>query len=386
MILKEIVNLLDNIFKKNIALVGDNVGLQIGNLNWNIKTILITLDVTNNVIDEAIKNNANLIFSHHPLIHSPIQTVTNTSLTGKKIIRLVENEAAVYVAHTNYDMASDGLNSLLAEKLGLKNVSIIKPENQQWYKFVVFVPKEAEEKIRDVICSGGGGKWKNYSCCTFNIEGKGTFKPLEGSHPYIGKVGDLNFVDEVRIECIVNEENINSLVKAVVKAHPYEEPAYDIYKIENKFEDYGIGRIGELKSPEKFKSFLDKIKIAFNTTNFRWLAQNPDTNSADEKIIKKIALINGSANSFTDSVSLTDFECDLIIVGELKYHKSLEIAESGKIFVELGHGESEKTAIDDIYLKLKSYFDNYFSGSCKVERINLIKSKTGFEPWRFYIE
>jgi len=384
MLLEEIVKYLDNIFKNKLALAGDSVGLQIGRMSWDIKTILITLDVTEGVIDEAIENCADLILSHHPVILSPPATITDENLPGKKIIRLSENKVAVYVAHTNYDMSPDGLNYLLAENLELKNVSVIKPESQQWYKFVIFVPMEAEEKVREVICAGGGGNWKNYSCCTFNVEGKGTFKPLEGSNPYIGRVGDLNFAKEVRIECIVSEDNIATLIKAAVEAHPYEEPAYDIYRIENKFADYGIGRIGELETPGSFKSLLEKIKSAFNTVNFRWLAK--DISNIDKKLIKKIALINGSANSFTDTVSLADFECDVVIVGELKYHKALEIAESGKILVELGHGESEKPAMHGMYLKVKNFIDSYFSGFSEDDKINLIKSRTGFEPWRYYIE
>jgi dinuclear metal center YbgI/SA1388 family protein len=384
MILKEINDLLNNIFKKNLALEGDNVGLQIGRLNWDIKTILITLDVTDSVVDEAIESGANLILSHHPFIHEPPGIITDIDAFGKKIIKLFENRIAIYVAHTNYDVISDGLNAMVAEKMELKNVLIIEPGGQQWYKFVIFVPKEAETKMREVICASGGGRWKDYSCCTFNIEGKGTFKPLEGAHPYLGKTGELNFVEEVRIECIVNEDNLADLVRSAIEAHPYEEPAYDIYKIENKFENCGIGRLGELETPEKLKSLLDKIKTTFNIGNFKWLAQN--TVNIDEKLIKKVAIINGSANSLTDRISLSDFECDLVIVGELRYHNALKIVENGKILIELGHGESEKPAMKGMYIKMKNYFDSYFAGPRVREKIKLIKSSIGFEPWRYYIE
>jgi len=382
--LKETVKYLNNIFESHLAIEGDRVGLQIGSLDRDMKTILITLDITESVIDEAIENCADLILSHHPVLFELSPAITNESLPGKKIIKLIEHRIAVYVAHTNYDMLPDGLNSLLADKLELKNVSIIKPESKQWYKFVIFVPKEAEEKLRQVICAGGGGKWKNYSCCTFNIEGKGTFKPLEGSHPYTGRAGDLNFVDEVRIECVVSEDNVDALLKAAVEAHPYEEPAYDIYRIENKFMEYGIGRIGSIEAPENLKSLLDKLKEAFRISNFRWLVK--DTAGIEKRLIQKIALINGSANSFSDTFSLPDFECDLVIVGELKYHRSLEIVESGKILVEIGHGESERLAVEGMYLKLSDFFNKHFSGNEEGERINIIKSKNAFVPWRYYIE
>src|SRR3989304_542934 len=153
-----------------------------------------------------------------------------------------------------------GLNDFVAGILGFTNIEIIEERYEQWYKFVVFVPGEAAEEIRKIICQHGGGKWQNYSCCTFNVEGKGTFIPHKGSKPYTGKVGYMNYVDEVRIECIVNERELGSLIDAVVKAHPYEEVAYDVYKIENKLKGIGLGRWGELKKPHSFTTAASKLE------------------------------------------------------------------------------------------------------------------------------
>lgn len=376
MILKKLSKSLDKIFSKNLALDWDNVGLQIGNVNRNIGKILITLDINNNVINEAINLKADLIVSHHPLIFNPIGNIVSGDKLCNPILNLIENKIAVYIAHTNYDIMSGGLSDYIAKRLNLINLNIIEPQYEQWYKFVVFVPKEAEEKIRKVICQQGGGKWRNYSCCTFNIEGRGTFIPLEGAKPYTGKIGNINYVDEVRVECIVNESILNRLVRSVVAAHPYEEVAYDVYKIENKFQDAGVGRYGELKLEEYFVDFLELIKDKLKVRNFRWLSRC-DADLKGKKI-KKVGVVCGSANSLTPTLAMLD--CDLLILGEISYHNALNIIDSGKIIIEIGHGCSEKWAIDDMYNKLKEFF-----AVQKVE-IDVIKSKAGYTSWRYYVD
>ena len=226
MILRELALCLDKIFNKNLALSWDKVGLQVGDLGSDVKRILVTLNVTSDVVDEATSLNSDLILTHHPLIFNPIDTILSSRICEKEILKLIENNIAVYCAHTNYDSMAGGLNDLVTSTLGLVDIDIIEEQYKQWYKFVVFVPEESEEKLRNVICQNGGGRWRNYSCCTFNIEGKGTFMPQPGSKPYTGKVGSINYVNEVRIECIVRDKDLNNLIEAVIKAHPYEEVAY----------------------------------------------------------------------------------------------------------------------------------------------------------------
>jgi len=376
MILKKLAQNLDKIFNKALALSWDKVGLQIGNLDKNIKKVLITLDVNNNVVDEAVNLKTDLILSHHPLIFDPINTVVTKDYLQRKILNLIENKIAVYAAHTNYDIMPDGLNEYIVKKLDLINISIIEPQYEQWYKFVVFVPKEEEKKIRNVICQEGGGKWKNYSCCTFNTEGTGTFIPLKGAKPYIGKTGNTSYVNEVRIECIVSENVLENVVESTIAAHPYEEVAYDIYKIENKFADAGIGRSGELKSVKYFVEFLEVIKGKMDIRNFRWLSESGV--DLKEKKVKKIAVVNGSANSLTPKLAALD--CDLLILGEIGYHNALSLAESGKIVIEIGHGCIEKWAICDMYDKLKKFFQ------IKEVKMEIVKSKAGYAAWRYYID
>ncbi len=375
MILEELALCLDKIFNKNLALSWDKAGLQIGNLDSNIRKILVALDLTSGAANEAINLNSDLIVAHHPLIFNSMDTILSSGVIEKKILKLIENKIAVYCAHTNYDAMAGGLNDLFAHALGLTGVEIIEQQYEQWYKFVIFAPRGSEEKIRKAICSQGGGKWRNYSCCTFNVEGKGTFIPGANSKPYTGKIGSINFVDEVRIECIVNEKDLNSLVEAALKAHPYEEPAYDIYKIENKFEEAGIGRSGKLSRSRLFKDFAGDIKKRLEIDGFEWIARE-DLSIKDKKI-SRVAAVCGSANLLTGK--LAGIDCDVVVVGEIGYHNALQIAESGKIIIAVGHGNSEKLAINGISGKLEDFFKEN-----KI-KVDILKSKLGFGSWRYKV-
>ncbi len=374
MLLSKLEMILDKLFSKSKALKWDNVGLQVGSKNKEIKNILVTLDANDNCINEAIEKNSDLIFAHHPLIFEPLKTIVDTNHIQGLVKKLIENNIALYCAHTNYDLMDKGLNDFVANKMGLNDIKVLQKNKQQWYKFVVFVPQESEEIVRNTICANGGGNYKDYSCCTFNVKGTGTFKPLEGATPYSGKVGELNFEKETKIECIVSEDDLNNLIKEVIKIHPYEEVAYDVFKIENQLYREGIGRIGKLEQPLYFNEFLLKIKDELEVRNFKWVAH--EQQKLKNKKVEKVALICGSANSLKENI--TSLNCDVVLVGELDYHNALDIINSGKIVIELGHGNSEKYAIDDIYNKLSSYFKN--------KKIKILKSKMGYTVWRYYID
>lgn len=411
--LKELAVHLDKIFNRSLALEWDRAGLQIGNLDKDIKKILVALDLTSGTVDEAINSGSELIITHHPLIFNSIDTILSSDANGKEILKLIENKIALYCAHTNYDSMAGGLSDLFAEALGLTDLKVIEEQSSQWYKFVIFAPRESEEKIRQAICRSGGGKWGNYSCCTFNIEGKGTFIPEAGSKPYTGRTGRMSYIDEVRIECIVNEESLDGLVGEVLKSHPYEEPAYDIYKIENKFGEGGIGRVGKLPRPMKFKDFAEDIKKRLNIDGFEWMCGEGEDRNIKDKEISRVASVCGSANSLTDK--LASIDCDVIVVGEIGYHNALRIIECedvesiegestgcdkiegnkgeegtkrskgigrsrSKIIIAVGHGNSEKLAINGISGRLEDFFKKN-----KI-RIDIQKSKMGYGTWRYQVE
>ncbi len=373
MILKELAFRLDRIFNIDLALDWDKVGLQIGNSGSNIEKVLLTVDVNRDVVNEAIEKGVDLIISHHPLIFNPVNTILSSNDTEKEILELVENKIAVYIAHTNYDLMDGGLADQLAEKIGLAETSKFGTVSRKWYKFVVFVPEEAEDKVRKAMCSHGGGKWHNYSGCTFSSRGKGTFTPMEGSDPHTGKVGKESFVDEVRIECIVDSVDLDGLIDAAIKAHPYEEAAYDVSRIRNRFEVGGMGRYGELEKPMTLEDFFRDIKERLGIDGFNWISGGME--DIGSTMVSRIAVGCGSANSLTSL--FTGLDCDLVVVGEINYSNATRIVESGKILVALGHGVSESLSMDDMYSKLRAQKD--------MAEIDIDKSKTGFKSWRYYI-
>lgn len=377
MLLKELVKILDKLFKKSYAVAEDPVGLQLGKPLSEINKALITLDVNADVIDEAILQKTGLIIAHHPMIYYPLKDIRQNTLLGSKIFKLIENNISVYIAHTSLDSMPGGINEQICEKLGLEDVTIIEETQMQWYKFAVFSPPESENNIREAMFKNGGGQWANYSCCSFNSAGRGTFRPGDKANPYKGIHGEINFVKEVKIECVVSAENLRPLTKAVLSVHPYEEPAYDIYKIENRLNDGGLARAGRLSVPVSLLDFMKKIKSVFGIKSFRWLSDK--SLPAEKIIIESVAVANGSANSLTDRVYISDKDIDLIMVGELRYSNVLDIIQSGKIVIELGHGESEKIAIDIIY-------DMLFSRLSESEGLKLIKSKNGYAGWRYFFE
>ncbi|MBN2072679.1 MAG: Nif3-like dinuclear metal center hexameric protein [Actinobacteria bacterium] len=375
MILRNLITHLKKVFRESIALKWDRVGLQIGDLDSGIERIMVTLDIDDEVLEEAIRKKAHLIISHHPLIFDPINNLTDTGPVQKKVLRLVRENIAVYSAHTNYDIMPGGLNDLIVEKMGLKDNVPIDPASCSWCKFVVFVPPEAGEKVREAICGAGGGRYGKYDCCTFNLKGFGTFRPLEGASPHKGKIGNLSHAEEVRIECIVNPEDLQDLIDSVIKVHPYEEVAYDIYPLETKFEGTGTGRIGKVTGIMTVEEFLKNLKNLFGLDAVAWISQKKEDSL--KNAVKKVAVVNGSANSLT--IMLASLDCDLVVVGEIGYHSALEISESGKTVVMIGHGTSEKWAPSGMCNILEHYFkENEID-------IEILKNIAGFTPWRYYI-
>jgi dinuclear metal center YbgI/SA1388 family protein len=375
MILKELVKILDKEFHKDYSLNWDNSGLLIGDFKREVQKLVIALDVNDTVVDNAVKIQADLIFSHHPLILNPIKNITSDNPQGQAILKTVQNKIAIYCAHTNYDIMEGGLNDYIASLLDLENISCIIPNKPKWFKFAVFVPAGHEEKIRNAMCSSGGGQWKDYSCATFNTTGTGTFKPGSKSEPFIGEKGKLTFVDEVKIECIIMAEKLKYLVANVLEVHPYEEPAYDIIPIENVFADGGTGRIGSIGKSLKPDDFLQFVSRKLNIKNFKYISR--DDLSVTKKEIKNIAIINGSINSMISEISGLDIDC--LICGEINYHNAQLISENNILVIELGHAESELFAIDDLFSKIKNISESMSLG------LEIIKSNNNEILWRYII-
>ena len=373
MILKKLVKIFDKEFHKDYSLNWDNAGLLLGDLESEIKKLIIALDANNAVINEAVKIKAGLVFSHHPLILNPIKTITSDNPQGQAVLKAAQNNIAVYCAHTNYDIMEGGLNDYIARLLDLKNITFIIPNQQKWFKFAVYAPSNHEEKIRNAMCSAGGGQWNDYSCATFKTNGTGTFRPGSNSEPFIGEKGKLVFVDEVKIECIIRAEGLKSLIMNVLKVHPYEEPAYDVIPIENVFAEGGTGRTGSLDKPLKPDDFFKFVSRKLNISNYKYVSRNNP--SIINREIKNIAVINGSTNSMVPEICSSDIDC--LICGEINYHNAQLISENNILVVELGHAESELFAIDDLFSKIEYINESLHLG------LEIIKSNNNEILWRY---
>ena len=314
----------------------DNAGLQIGLTEAGVAGVLLCLDVTEAVVDEAIASGCNLIVSHHPLIFKPLKRITGGNYVERCILKALSNGIAIYSAHTNIDNAPGGVNYRIAEILGLQNVRILVPKEDSLLKLAVYVPVSHADALREAIFAAGCGEIGNYASCSYNVEGVGTFKAQEGCNPFCGNVGELHCENEVRIETIMPSYMKGRVIKALLAVHPYEEPAYDIYPLKNSWNSVGAGVIGELPVECVEQDFLKIVKEKFSVECLRHtplLGRN----------VKKVALCGGAGGSFASAAMAAG--ADVYITGEARYHDLFNF--NGKMTVAvIGHYESEQYTMD----------------------------------------
>lgn len=324
----EIIQLFERFSPKGLAMEDDKIGLQIGRLNKKIERVMIALDVLEEVIDEAIERDVQLIIAHHPPIFRSLKNVLTDTVQGRMIEKLLKHDIAVYAAHTNLDVAKGGVNDLLAEALGLESPEVLVPTYEtKLKKLVIFTPATHAEEIRKVLGNAGAGFIGNYSHCSFSANGTGRFLPGENTDPFIGQQGKLEQVDEVRIETIVPEHLLRRTVTAMVKAHPYEEVAYDVYPVENKGEVLGLGRIGKVKEMS-LGEFAERVKEVLEVDKVRVVG---DLSSR----IKKVAVLGGDGNKYFKHAKFKG--ADVYITGDIYYHTAHDAMMEGLNMIDPGH-------------------------------------------------
>nr|WP_263325700.1 Nif3-like dinuclear metal center hexameric protein [Neobacillus sp. Marseille-Q6967] len=324
----EIIQLFERFSPKHLAMEGDKIGLQVGRLNRKIERVMIALDVLEEVLDEAIEKNVQLIIAHHPPIFRPLKNIITDTIQGRMIEKLLKHDIAVYAAHTNLDVANGGVNDLLAAALGLENPEVLVPTFEtQLKKLVVYVPSSHAEELRNVLGNTGAGHIGNYSHCTFSTEGSGRFLPGENTDPHIGQEGKLETVDEVRIETVVPESLLKRVLTAMLKAHPYEEVAYDIYPLENKGEVLGLGKIGTVKEMT-LGEFAEKVKTALEVDRVRVVG---DLSSK----VKKVAVLGGDGNKYFSQAKFKG--ADVYVTGDIYYHTAHDAIMQGLNMIDPGH-------------------------------------------------
>jgi dinuclear metal center YbgI/SA1388 family protein len=343
-----IAGILDELAPKRLAESWDNVGLLVGDGKQKINRVMVCLDVPEWVIEEAVSKDVDMIISHHPMIFNGIKRINADTATGRKLIALIKNNISLYCLHTNFDIVAGGLNDIFARDLGFLNSTVIEETyREKLLKLVVYVPSGHEEDVIGAMCDAGAGYIGKYSSCTFRTSGIGTFEPQEGSKPFIGTQGSLERVEESRVETIVPEKLMNKVVKGMLKAHPYEEAAYDIYETRNEGKVMGLGRIAELETETTLSIFADNVKTILGADNVRF-AGDPN------RVIKKVALLNGSGNKFINAARFAG--ADVLVTGDTQYHGVLDALELGLCVIDAGHYATEKIMMKYIAEFLRNKF------------------------------
>ena len=347
--LKAITQFLEHQFPLSLQESYDNSGLLIGNLEMEITGVLICLDSIEKIVDEAIEKNCNLIIAHHPIIFKGLKKMTESNYIERVVSKCIKNDIALYAIHTNLDNHFEGVNKEIANRIGLKNLRILQPIQGNLSKLTVFVPKDALEKLDEAIFKAGGGQIGNYSECHFRTEGTGTFKGNENSNPQIGNKNVREAFEEFRVEYLVSNYNLRTVLNAMNTAHPYEEVAYEIYPIQNSNQFEGAGMIGELETEQDEIAFLKQLKSTFNCGIIR------HTQPLGRKI-KKVAVCGGSG-SFLLSKAIQQ-KADIFITGDFKYHEFFD-AENKLIIADIGHFESEQFTTNLLAERMKENFTNF---------------------------
>jgi dinuclear metal center YbgI/SA1388 family protein len=347
--ISEITNYLEHLFPLSSQASFDNSGLQIGISSEEVTSILVCLDCTEEILDEAIEKGVNLVISHHPLIFKGLKQIVGKNYVEKTIIKAIQHNICIYAIHTNLDHSKIGVNAEIAKRLEIENPRILKSIENCLYKLSVFVPKDYLSKVEKAIFNAGAGKIGNYEECSFESEGIGSFKPVEGANPFEGEIGIRLKTEEKKLEVLVSKHHISKVLIAMNDAHPYEEVAFDLIPLFNKNNDEGSGMIGELKSPIDAYTFLAKLKQNFHCGSIR------HTELLSKKI-RTVAFCGGSGSFLLNEAIQQN--ADIFITGDFKYHEFFN-TENQIIIADIGHYESEQFSTNLIFDILSKKFTTF---------------------------
>jgi len=347
--IQDITSLLEKLAPPSLQEGYDNAGLLTGHPSWECSGIIVSLDATEDIVDEAIGKKANLIVAHHPIVFKGLKKITGKNYVEQTIIKAIKNDIAIYAIHTNLDNVMHGVNGKMADMLGLVKRQVLLPKEGLLQKLAVFVPATHKEKLLEALFTAGAGNIGNYSECSFNTSGTGSFKAGENTDPFVGKKGERHYEDEVRIEVILPLWLQNQVLNAMKAAHPYEEIAFDLYGLNNIHEQTGSGMIGELQNAVEERAFLEQLKKIFKVSVIRHTAFTG-------KPIQKVALCGGAGSFLTGAAKAAG--ADVYVSADIKYHEFFD-AEGRLLLADIGHYESEQFTIDLLFDILREKFPNF---------------------------
>ena len=347
--LKQILEHIESIAPLSLQENYDNSGLITGHPDMEISGAVLCLDSVEEVIDEAISLGHNLIIAHHPIVFSGLKRFNGSNYIQRVIIKAIKHDIAIYACHTNLDNVISGVNKEICDRLGLENLEILSPKPGQLTKLAVFVPDAAKEKVRSAIFEAGAGTIGDYSECSFDVAGQGTFKAGFGADPFVGEIGERHTESEHRLEVVVENWRISRVIGAMTKAHPYEEVAYDLYPVQKSHQGIGAGMIGDLAQPMNTLDFLKQVKSAFKCDLIKHTAVLKDE-------VERIAVCGGSGSFLLNDAIRA--KADVFITADYKYHQFFD-ADGSLVIADIGHFESEQFTIDLFGRILREKFPNF---------------------------
>ncbi len=338
-----------------IAIVADqdNVGLMVGNYDDECEKMTIAYELSNGVLDEALQNKSNLVVTYHTPLFHPAKSFVSSRLKPNTLFEAARSGINVFAVHTALDVMRKGLNFDVAARLGLKDIRFLSPLKNTVYKIVVFVPRSHLDDVRRAMAHAGAGVIGNYGECSFISDGTGSFMPNEDASPYVGQAGNLESVDEVRLEMVVERCFVGPVVKEMLEAHPYEEAAYDVYPVVNDSVNFGFGAIGELGEMVQLREYIDFVKRVLGLDIVK-ASHMPDAK------IEKIALCAGSGVSFYGDAVKSG--ADVFITGDVKHHDFCEAQANRTVLIDATHHGTERFAPDVILKIMEEVFHSKDSG------------------------
>ena len=343
--LSDLIGLLNQLCPPGLAEEWDNVGLQVGDPVAEVSRVLVCLDAEEIALAEAERIGAQVVISHHPLLHRPLKRLAPVDECGRVVFRAIRAGIAVVSAHTNLDRAVDGLNDWLAERVGLTEQQPLEPSaSGKVFKLVVFVPAGHEIELMEALFAAGAGQIGAYDRCSFRSEGLGSFRASEGTTPFIGRVGHFEETAEFRLETIVPADRLNKVVARMLKVHPYEEVAYDLIPLANRRTEVGLGRIGRLAEPVSLKDFAAQVREGLQLTALRLVGE-------PQRMIRKVAVCGGSGISLLGEAIRQGADC--LVTGDVKYHDAQRARAEGIALIDAGHFGTERLMIGELAKRLR---------------------------------
>lgn len=366
-----LIKIVEELAPIHLAEQWDNVGLLVGDPQEQVNGVLVALDFNHEVLDEALEKGANFIVVHHPPIFQPIKRLTAGGPEGKLLLQAIKQGVHVYAAHTNLDKVIDGVSDQLAKVLGLTSVEpLSSTAREPSFKLVVFVPETHEYQVRKAIGDAGAGFIGNYSHCTFRAPGTGTFLPQSGANPFLGQVGEMEEAAEFRLETIVPKSLLSAVMDAMMKAHPYEEVAYDVYPlaIEGSVQG-GLGRVGNLEKPLDEGRLIQLVKERLHVSHLKVVP-------GSRKNIQRVAVCGGSGGSLVETACQKGAQA--LITGDVDYHEGQLAQSLGIMIIDAGHGPTERVVLPWLQQQLEQVL------TLRKEALPVFASQVNTDPWRFY--